>query len=99
MESTSGHPDIAATKLSFLDFAVGMVYHRPVIGVEPSLKETWDFEEITYNILKLIDPTLPFGRKRSVDGRPRLFQSSGPVFRRGSDLDPRTRVVPFDSTE
>lgn len=60
-------PNVTTTKPGFLDFAVGEVYHRPIVGVEFTLKERWNFEEIAYDIMKLIDPTLPFSLGTSLN--------------------------------
>ncbi|MBN1810844.1 MAG: hypothetical protein JXA14_03315 [Anaerolineae bacterium] len=43
----------------FLDFAVGR-FDCPVIGVEFTLKSGWSSEENTYDLIKLMDPRLPF---------------------------------------
>lgn len=46
-------------RAGFLDFAVGK-YRRPSIGIEFTLKRNWTQEEVIYDLLKLLDPALPF---------------------------------------
>jgi hypothetical protein len=62
----------------FIDFAIGE-YSKPYIGVEFTLKYGWPSEEVTYDFLKLLDKSNPFGFVVSLNIilRKNILSSSG----------------------
>jgi hypothetical protein len=50
------HPEGTA---GFIDFGIGL-YHKPLDGIEFTLKYGWSHEEVVYDFLKLMDAKNPF---------------------------------------
>lgn len=76
------NPNIGRLSPGFLDFAIGEDYQKPLVGVEFTFKRTWDSEEITYDLMKLMDPVLPFELSASLNvvhswDRPDFVDRSG----------------------
>lgn len=61
----------------YLDFAIGP-YEAPLVGVEMTLKRGWAHEEIVFDLMKLLHPSMPFAFAASLNV---LLAPDRPVFR------------------